>query len=113
MAQVEKQASSVPATFEWEYAPAPEARDIVQIRDRYGLYIGGEEVEPRTGEWFPSADAFVSPFTVYSYLIASLSGSDEPAADRLTANGTAPFVTSAVRLTFGARFPLLKCRWPR
>ena len=34
MAQVEKRASSVPATFEWEYAPAPEARDIVDIRER-------------------------------------------------------------------------------
>ena len=48
MAQVEKRASNLPATFEWEYAPAPEARDIVQIRERYGLFIGGEEVEPRT-----------------------------------------------------------------
>jgi aldehyde dehydrogenase (NAD+) len=59
MAQVEKRASSLPATFEWEYAPAPEARDIVQLRERYGLFIGGAEVEPRTGEWFPS----VSPST--------------------------------------------------
>jgi aldehyde dehydrogenase (NAD+) len=46
--------SSAPATLEWEYAPAPEARDIVEIRPRYGLFIGGEEVEPRTGEWFSS-----------------------------------------------------------
>jgi aldehyde dehydrogenase (NAD+) len=59
MAQVEKRTSSVPATFEWEYAPAPEARDIVQIRERYGLFIGGKEVEPRSGEWFPS----ISPST--------------------------------------------------
>ena len=29
MAQVEKRTASLPATFEWEYAPAPEARDIV------------------------------------------------------------------------------------
>ena len=48
MAQVEKRPSTAPATFEWEYAPAPEARDIVQIRERYGLFVGGEEVEPRT-----------------------------------------------------------------
>ena len=59
MAQVEKRSSSVPATFEWEYAPAPEARDIVQLRERYGLYVGGAEVEPRTGEWFAS----ISPST--------------------------------------------------
>jgi len=54
MAHVEKRQASVPAPLEWEYAPAPEARDIVQIRDRYGLFIGGEEVEPRSGEWFTS-----------------------------------------------------------
>ena len=54
MAHVEKRQASVPSPLEWEYAPAPEARDIVQIRDRYGLFIGGEEVEPRSGEWFTS-----------------------------------------------------------
>ena len=26
---------------DWEYAPAPESRDIVTIRDEYGLFIGG------------------------------------------------------------------------
>jgi aldehyde dehydrogenase (NAD+) len=51
MAQVEKHAETVPATFEWEYAPAPEARDIVQLRERFGLFIGGEEVEPLSGKW--------------------------------------------------------------
>ena len=25
----------------WEYAPAPEARDIVTLKERYGLFIGG------------------------------------------------------------------------
>jgi aldehyde dehydrogenase (NAD+) len=59
MAQVEKRASNLPATFEWEYAPAPEARDIVQLKERYGLYVGGAEVEPRTGKWFAS----ISPST--------------------------------------------------
>jgi aldehyde dehydrogenase (NAD+) len=52
--EVEKRPSSAPAPLDWEYAPAPEARDIVQIRERYGLFIGGEELEPRSGEWFPS-----------------------------------------------------------
>jgi aldehyde dehydrogenase (NAD+) len=59
VAQVEKRGSSLPATFEWDYAPAPEARDIVQIKERYGLFVGGKEVEPRTGEWFVS----ISPST--------------------------------------------------
>ena len=51
MAQVEKRTSAVPAGLEWEYAPAPEARDIVELRERYGLFVGGEEVEPRSGKW--------------------------------------------------------------
>ena len=59
MAQVEKRAENLPATFEWEYASAPEARDIVQLRERYGLFIGGAEVEPTTKEWFSS----ISPST--------------------------------------------------
>ena len=26
----------------WEYSPAPEATDHIRLRDRYGLFIGGE-----------------------------------------------------------------------
>jgi aldehyde dehydrogenase (NAD+) len=40
----------------WEYAPAPEARDIVQLRSRYGMFINGKEVAPRSGQWFTSVD---------------------------------------------------------
>jgi aldehyde dehydrogenase (NAD+) len=40
----------------WEYAPAPEARDIVKLQARYGLFIGGKEVAPRSGQWFTSID---------------------------------------------------------
>src|SRR6266542_6081512 len=36
----------------WEYAPAPESKDIVSIRDRYGLFIGGDFVEPKSGRYF-------------------------------------------------------------
>jgi len=36
----------------WEYAPAPESRDVVQLQARYGLFIGGREVAPRSGQWF-------------------------------------------------------------
>ena len=54
MAQIERQKAKTPAPLDWEYAPAPEARDIVEIRERYGLFIGGEEVDPRSGEWFES-----------------------------------------------------------
>jgi acyl-CoA reductase-like NAD-dependent aldehyde dehydrogenase len=59
MSDVEKRDDRARALLEWDYAPAPEAREIVRFQDRYGLYIGGEEVEPRSGEWFAS----VSPAT--------------------------------------------------
>src|SRR5262245_63734755 len=40
----------------WEYAPAPEARDIVTIRERYGLFIGGREVAASDGGTFPTVN---------------------------------------------------------
>jgi aldehyde dehydrogenase (NAD+) len=36
-------------TTTFAYAPAPESRAVVDIRDRYGLFIGGEWVESRDG----------------------------------------------------------------
>ena len=35
----------------WEYSPAPESTDVVDIRDDYGLFIGGEFVDPASGEY--------------------------------------------------------------
>ena len=83
MAQVEKRASNLPATFEWEYAPAPEARDIVQIRERYGLFVGGEEVEPRTKKWFAS----ISPSTEETLFEVALAGEEDVALAVDTARG--------------------------
>ena len=40
----------------WEYAPAPEARDIVKLKERYGLFINGREVQATGGETFISID---------------------------------------------------------
>ncbi len=73
MAQVEKRESTVPSLLEWEYAPAPEARDIVQIRERYGLFVGGEEVEPRSGEWFES----ISPATEETLFEVAQAGAED------------------------------------
>ena len=75
MAQVEKRPSNLPATFEWEYAPAPEARDIVQLRERYGLFVGGTELEPSTGEWFAS----ISPSTEEVLFEVALAGEEDVA----------------------------------
>ncbi len=58
-AKAVSQPASPVSPLEWEYAPAPEARDIVRFQERYGLFVGGELVEPRSKEWFPT----ISPAT--------------------------------------------------
>ena len=40
----------------WQYAPAPESRDVVTIREQYGLFINGREVPARSGETFPDVN---------------------------------------------------------
>ena len=40
----------------WVYEPAPESKDIVRIEDRYGLFVDGEFVEPKSGRWFTTID---------------------------------------------------------
>jgi len=36
----------------WGYAPAPESTGIVRLEDRYGLFVNGGFVEPKSGKWF-------------------------------------------------------------
>jgi aldehyde dehydrogenase (NAD+) len=45
--ELERKQDRAPVPSSWEYAPAPEARDLVQLRDRYGLFIGGDWIEPK------------------------------------------------------------------
>jgi aldehyde dehydrogenase (NAD+) len=40
----------------WQYAPAPESRDVVDLRSEYGLFIDGEFVEPATGKTFKTVN---------------------------------------------------------
>jgi aldehyde dehydrogenase (NAD+) len=47
LTELDRKQDTAPVPSEWTYAPAPESRDIVQLRDRYGLFIGGEWIEPR------------------------------------------------------------------
>ena len=56
MAKIEKREREAPERREpvWEYATAPESSDIVRLEDRYGLFIGGEFVEPKSGKYFPT-----------------------------------------------------------
>jgi aldehyde dehydrogenase (NAD+) len=45
MAELERPGDRTPVPTDWTYAPAPESRDIVHLRERYGHFIGGEWVE--------------------------------------------------------------------
>jgi aldehyde dehydrogenase (NAD+) len=53
---IERRQDRSPVPSGWDYAPAPEARDIVTLQERYGLFIGGELVEPTSGEHFATLD---------------------------------------------------------
>ncbi|MBL8990488.1 MAG: aldehyde dehydrogenase family protein [Phycisphaerae bacterium] len=46
---------SAPVAAPWDYAPAPETVKV-SIADRYGLFIGGRFVEPRSGERFDTVN---------------------------------------------------------
>ncbi|MFZ1879529.1 MAG: aldehyde dehydrogenase family protein [Gaiellaceae bacterium] len=47
MTDVEKRQERSPVPKDWTYAPAPESTDIVRLRERYGLYIGGEWLDAK------------------------------------------------------------------
>ncbi len=56
MAELEQRGDRTPIPAAWEYASAPESREIVKLEERYGLFIGGEFVEPRSGEHYKTLD---------------------------------------------------------
>ena len=43
-------------TPSWDYAPAPEARGLAPIRSSYGLFIGGDFVDPVDGGRLTTVD---------------------------------------------------------
>jgi aldehyde dehydrogenase (NAD+) len=45
VSNLERKQDRAPVPSDWTYAPAPEARDIVQLEPRYGHYVGGEWLE--------------------------------------------------------------------
>jgi aldehyde dehydrogenase (NAD+) len=47
LTELERKQDRAPVPSQWEYASAPEARDIVRLRDRYGLFVGGDWLEPK------------------------------------------------------------------
>ena len=68
MSDVEKRQDRSPVPSSFDYAPAPEARDLVQLEPRYGLFVGGEWVEPRSGEYETSiSPATEEPLAEFAY----------------------------------------------
>jgi len=54
LTDLEKRQDRSPVPSAFEYASAPESRDIVRLEERYSLFVGGEFVEPRSGEFQPT-----------------------------------------------------------
>jgi aldehyde dehydrogenase (NAD+) len=52
MAELEQRGDRTPAPTAWEYASAPESREIVKLEERYGLFVGGEFIAPRSDEYY-------------------------------------------------------------
>ena len=47
MSELERKQDRAPVASGWEYATAPESREIVTLRERYGHFVGGEWLEPK------------------------------------------------------------------
>jgi aldehyde dehydrogenase (NAD+) len=45
--ELERKRDRAPVPAGWAYAPAPEARELVELRERYGHFVGGDWLEPR------------------------------------------------------------------
>jgi aldehyde dehydrogenase (NAD+) len=46
--------ASSPPPLKWEYATSTEATDILDLEPRYGLFIDGDFVNPKSGKYFKS-----------------------------------------------------------
>jgi len=82
MAELDRKKDRAPVPKDWTYAPAPESRDIVTLRERYGHFVGGE--------WLEASETYetISP------------ASEEPLA--VIGQGTQADVDAAVEAARGA-----------
>jgi aldehyde dehydrogenase (NAD+) len=81
----------------WQYAPAPESTDHVQIDDQYELFIGGEFVAPADGRYFESINPATEE-TLSSVALAAEADVDRAVkAARKAYNGTWSKVKAADR----------------
>jgi len=49
-----KEIKTLEFTGEWDLAPAPENKDHISLKKKYGLFINGEFVNPKSGKYFPT-----------------------------------------------------------
>src|SRR5947207_6742 len=56
MSELEHRGERAPIPSAWEHAPPPESREIVELQERYGIFVGGEFVEPRSGDYYETLD---------------------------------------------------------
>jgi aldehyde dehydrogenase (NAD+) len=56
MTELDTTQERTPAVPAWEYADARESKDIVRLQEHYGLFIGGEFVEPKSGKYMATID---------------------------------------------------------
>ena len=77
---------------DWEYAPAPESREIVTIQREYGLFVDGDFAAPLSGEHFTTLNpASEEP-------LASVAQAGEADVDKAVASARKAFETSWGRL---------------
>ncbi len=70
----------------WDYAPAPESREIVTLRSSYGLFINGEWSNPQDGDVFKT----VNPAT--EEVLAQVSSAGERDVDRAVAAARTAYI---------------------
>jgi len=75
LTELEHKRSAAPVPAEWAYAPAPEGREIVRLEERYGLFVGGEWLEPHSGEHY----ATISPANEEPLAEVAQAGSEDVA----------------------------------
>ena len=69
----------------WEYAPAPESREIVSIASEYGLFVNGEFEPAKKGRTFPT----INPATEEPLAKVALAGQAD--VDRAVAAARAAY----------------------
>src|SRR4051795_13471143 len=57
----------------WDYSPAPESADHVRLREAYGVFVGGEFVDPRSGRSTPT----VNPATETAIADVAVAGDED------------------------------------